>query len=205
MDNNTPKIYNADSVIYTYLTDMKEFKQPMPSETGTSFVTVQFNDITNKITRQDRIWLYNSAYDVTGVDFTNIDFYINKGFIKWTLRPDKVVQDLDNVELGICNYYKYFPKETDDVVGGGSGGVRIVLSSQKVNCGKQTLITVEGVSQGDKINFTFDGDNLGCSIKTVSNTSCVLSVGKEIGFVKLKATLVGDNNKYDIKRIIIEN
>jgi hypothetical protein len=172
----------------TYLTDTKDFKQPFPTEVGTTFISVQYNDITATIKEESRIWLYNKAFEVGGVDFTNIDFYISKGFLKWTLRPSTKSLDLDRKDLGVADYYKYFPKLTRITTNPDS---LIILSASATKVNINSKITINATAPSG-VQFVFDGSSMGCVISDVTDTSCVLNAGNEVGIVYVKAYLTDD-------------
>jgi hypothetical protein len=201
-EDGTPSIYIADSIIMTYLTDSKDFKQPFPTETGTTFASVPYNDITSRIYRQDRIWLFDDAFEVGGVDFTNIDFYVGKGFLKWTLRPNNTSSDLDRKDLGICDYYKIFPKPTTTIPVTPNPNLTISASSTKLNTFSKMTINATAIGN---VLFIFDGENIGCTLTNMDGKSCVINVGGEVGIVYVKAYLESDPTVSQRIRFIISN
>lgn len=202
--DGTPNIYTADSIVMTYLTDSKDFKQPFPTETGTTFISVPYNDITATINRESRIWLYDSAFLVGGVDFTNIDFYINKGFLKWTLRPSNITEDLDRIDLGICDYYKFFTKQ--NVVNTIPSTSTITLSASSTSVGTYSKVTINATLPSGEIGkFIFDGNNIGCTLTNVTSNSCTLNVGSEIGIVYVKCYLESNPSEYEKIRIVVSS
>jgi hypothetical protein len=187
-EDRTPEIYTGHSIIMTYLTDTKDFKQPFPTEVGTTFVSLPYNKITATIKPEARIWLYDKVFEVGGVDFTNIDFYTGKGFLKWTLRPATKSLDVDRIDLGVADYYKFFAKPT--IISSVSDSVIVMTSSAtKVNVGSKVMINVTAPTD---VQFAFEGLNMGCTITNITGNSCVLNIGNEIGIVYVKAYLIGD-------------
>jgi hypothetical protein len=198
-EDGTPDIYTGHAIIMTYLTDTKDFKQPFPTETGTTFISLPFNPITATVKEESRIWLYNKAFTVTGVDFTNIDFYSGKGFYKWTLRPTIKNLDVDRQDLKVADYYKFFPKLTA-IPSIPNSLIVLNASSTKVNVNSKVTISA---TAPDSVQFVFDGSNMGCTITDVTNNNCTLNVGNEIGIVYVKAYLTSDSTQSQRLRFTI--
>lgn len=203
--NKNPQVCSADSIIMTFLTDTKDFKQPFPTEVGTTFASVQFNEITNLVKRGDRIYLFDSPFDVVGIDFTNIDFYCNKGFLKWTLRPSLNNTELDNPELKICDYYKYFPKPTNIQPIVPNTEFSIVADKKTIKPFESASIQIINNPNNDKMEIAFEGSNIHCMLKDITNDGCKLQAGSDIGFVYVKAYKVSQPNIVKKVRVIIAN
>lgn len=187
-ENGLPEIYTGHSIIMTYLTDTKDFKQPFPTEVGTTFISIPYNEITSTIKEECRIWLYNKVFEVGGVDFTNIDFYTGKGFYKWTLRPSTKSLDLDRQDLKVADYYKFFNRPT--IISSVPSSI-IILSASATKVKANSKVQVTATAPSD-VQFVFDGSNMGCTLTNVNNNSCTLNVGNEIGIVYVKAYLESD-------------
>jgi hypothetical protein len=202
-EENIPSLYTSDSIIMTYLTDTKDFKQPFPTEVGTTFATVQFNEINNIIQRKSRIWLYDSPFEVTGVDFTNINFYTNKGFLKWTLRPDTQSDDYDNKLLGVCDYYRIFNKSVVTPID--NNDANIVLTANKKSLGLYDFATATIVTNpiNESIKVEFEGDTKGCLLSDVTNNGFTIKSGSKIGIVYIKCSLVSNPSQFSKLRFTI--
>lgn len=199
-DENIPSIYVADAISLTYITDMKDYKQPFPTENGTTFISVQYNELTSKIKKQDRIWFYDS-YEIIGIDYTNVNNYEGHGILKWTLRPTLRKDEYDNYELGICDYYKYFKKDTSSTTST-SGSIQYEISNKTPKPLEKVTITASGSSN---VKFIFDGDNLGCTLTNPTTNSCVLNTSTQIGIVYVKCYLENSQDIYSNIRIVIKS
>lgn len=197
-DLGKPQIFIANSIIMTYLTDLKDFKQPFPTEVGTTFITAPFNDITKKVDREFRLWLYDSPFQVTGVDFTNIDFYKNTGFLKWTLRPCKATP-MDNKELGICDYYNYFKKDVVPPIVD-TDPIQFDFKEKKVE--KNQKITIKMVNDLE-FKFMFEGENFDTTLLKVSKNSFELNVGMSNGIIRIKAINTINPSEFKVLKIAI--
>lgn len=200
-NDGTPDIFVAHSIVMTYISDTKDFKQPMPSEVGTTFMQLPYNDITSSIDREMRCVLYKEVYEVTGVDFTNVDYYINKGFLKLTLRPAMVNKDLDRVDLGVANYYMYFAKPTTVAITPTPSSITLSSTLTKLKTRSTTVINASGAVGG--FNFTFEGNSMGCTLTDVTPTSCMLNVGSQVGIIYVKATSVNNPSESQKIRIVV--
>lgn len=196
-DASTYKVYTADSYIMTFLTDNRELKQPFPNETGTTFVSVQYNDITSKLKVNDRIWLYDKAFEIAGIDWTNIDFYTKKGFIKYTARPSLIVSEHDDEVNGIIDYYKYIPKTVTRLTEPVSA-VTLIADKQKLYAFEKAIITANV-----PVDYTFDSDNMNCTITNITSNGCVLNTGSQVGIVYVKATSKSNPNDFTRIRFVI--
>lgn len=199
-DAKNPQVYVADSIVSTYLADIKDFKQPFPTENGTTFISMQYNTFTSKLKRQDRLWYFDS-YEIIGIDYTNVDKYINCGVIKFTLRPTMKKDDLDNYELGICDYYKYFTKPSGTAIIE-NGGLTYEISNKTPKPLEKISITL---ASSTNVGFEFVGATLGSTITNVTSNSCVFNAGTEIGIVYVKCYLINSPNTYTNIRIVIKN
>jgi hypothetical protein len=198
-NENVPMVHTADAVAITYITDIKDFKQPFPTENGTTFMSVQYNPITANIKRLDRLWYFDS-YEVIGIDYSNVNNYKNCGTIKWTLRPTIRRDDYDNYELGICDYYKYFKKNIATPINND------ILTYEISNKTPLALDKVNiKVTNYDNVKFVFYGETLGCTLTNVTSNSCVLNTSKEIGIVYVKCYLEDNPNIYTNIRIVIKS
>lgn len=202
--NGKPIIKTLDTILMTYLTDMKDFKQPFPTETGTTFVSLQYNEETQRIKEGTRMFIVDSAFQITGIDTTNIDHYTGHGFYKWTLRPVDTIESLDNKELRVCDYYKYFPKDTETKP-------PVITPEPNENIGlyivddvepkRNTTIYLDTIIK-QRVDYTFVGNNDRCTLYQESDSNrCRLKISNTASILKIKATLVGNEDRYDILRI----
>jgi hypothetical protein len=196
-DESEYKVFTADSYIMTFLTDNRELKQPFPNETGTTFVSVQYNDATKLLKVNDRIWLYDKAFEIAGIDWTNIDYYTKKGFIKYTARPSLIVSEHDDEVNGICDYYKYIPKTVTRLTE--------PISSVILTANKQKLYAYEKatISANVPVDYTFDGDNMNCTITNITDNGCVLNTGSHVGIIYVKAISKNNPNNFTRLRFVI--
>lgn len=200
-EDGNPYIYDVDAIFASYLTDMKDYKQPFSTESGTLFMTVPYNEKTKTLRRGSRIWYVNSAYKVVGEDYTNIDHYIGHGCYKLTLRPELESNDMDNKELGVCDYYKVFPNPINEQPIESS---LFILDKSYIVCGDKVKITAT-MPTTKKVFYTFNGDNLGCKIQTIDDKSCLLIVGRNIGIINIRAYEEGQESSSENIRIVINN
>lgn len=203
-DGVTPIVYSIDTIVTTYETDVKDYKQPFPSELGTTYIILPYNSYTSQIDRLDRIWLYDCAFEIGGIDFSNINSYIGKGCLKLTLRPDKIRNETDNVDLGVCNYYKYFPKTTSSNTSQPSTTMAI-NAPDIIKTNSDIVITMSNINITDKIKYSFTDKYLGCHLTYTSDNSCILHTSSDIGIIYIKAELINNPATFTIKRVVIEN
>lgn len=200
-EENVPDIYIAHAIYSTYLTDTRDFKQPFPTESGTTFAMIQLNDTTKTLIRESRVWIFNSAFKIVGVDYTGINHYKNEGYIKWTLRPVEESSDLDNKELGVCDYYKYFKKEVVTPEKPISV-VELSASIKKVRVYSDLIITA---TAPEEVEFNFDGDSCDCLLINNNDNSCLLKANGEVGIVYVKAYLKSNPSTFSTIRIIVSS
>jgi hypothetical protein len=205
-DKKEAQIYTADVIYSTFLSDTRDFKQPFPQESGTTYLTLPYNAITKKVERQSRLWLYDGAFQLTGIDYTGVNYYNGHGVIKWTVKPSLDISDLDRIDLGICDYYKYFdlPTTSTDVNSSGSG-LNVIVSSNTTTAKGRITFDAQGMLSGQSVKFEFVGDSMGCKLIDVTTKGCILQAGTDIGIVKVKCYSSSNKDLYQIIRIVIQN
>lgn len=201
VNKTNPFIYEVDSILTTFLNDIRDLKQSFPMETGTTFIQVPFNQYTNNIKRGDRLWINSDTFTVGGIDFTNVNYYVGKGILKLTLKPDEQ-QIKDNEELMIANYYDFFAR--DVVNQSTTNTITISPSIQRINMNNTTTLTASNANQ-DSISFVFADDNtLGCMLKDNGDNSFVLYSGSSVGILKIKMIINHNPSTFEILKLVIE-
>lgn len=205
LENGKPVIKTVDTILMTYLTDMKDFKQPFPTETGTTFISLPYNEETIKVKEDTRIWVVDSPMRITGIDVTNIDHYTGHGFLKWTLRPADKLQS-DNKDLKVCDYYDYFPKENQKppiITPEPSENVGLYIVDNQLALRNTTIYLNTLIDK--PVRYSFVGNNDKCTLyKDKNSNKCTLKLSNIASFLKIKASLIEDENKYDILRIVVK-
>jgi hypothetical protein len=197
-----PTIYTANSIVFTFLTDIRDFKQPFPVYSGTVYVTIQYNEITKQLKEEDRIWVHEKPHKITGIDYTNVDYYNGMGTFKLVVKPEIRSSDLDNLELKICDYYKFFPK--NEVVTPVTYTLNAISDKSTIGTYEQANISVSGVPTGVIAKFIFENNNINCTITNVTDNSCTLQANQSIGIVVVRCYLESDPSKYALVRIVVK-
>jgi hypothetical protein len=61
------------------------------------------------------------------------------------------------------------------------------------------------IQDAEKVKFIFEGNNIGCTIKSTSNNSCIVQASRDIGIIYIKGYLESNPDIYNITRITIKN
>jgi hypothetical protein len=200
--DGVPTIYTADAITFTFLTDIRDYKQPFPVYSGTEYITIQYNDITKRLKEEDRLWVHEKPYKITGVDYTNVNYYNNIGAFKLIVKPEIKSSDLDNLELRICDYYKFFPKNTTVIPNVYT--LNAMVDKNTIDIYGQANILVSDILAGENVKFIFEGKNINCTIINVTNNSCTIQANQSIGIVFVRCYLESDPSKYAIVRIVVK-
>lgn len=202
VDNKAnPIVYTHNSIVLTYLTDTRNTKQVLPTESGSTYISMKYDKYSRQIKSGNRLWIHGKPFSVVGEDYTNVDFYTGYGIVKFTTRPDTIANGSDNIELGVCDYYKFFPQESVPPV---QPVVDIETNITNTNISVYDKITINAQStQYSEFEFVFVGDMNACVLSINSSTSATLKVGKNIGYVTVRIKSVSNPDVYkDIKFLI---
>lgn len=193
-------IAEVPTLITSGYSDIRQENVPFQFDVTMIYITVQYNDITRfALKKLNRVMLHEGeVYQITGADYTQVDEVTGKGAIRLNLKSSLVSSDYDNEELGICDYYKFFPKTsiippTD-------------ISNVVLNISKNNLIRFESteITSNTPVEFKFDGENYNCTLVNITDTSCTLQSSNNVGIVKVKAVSKDISTDFATVRVSIK-
>jgi hypothetical protein len=207
MGTNSPIIQSIPIITNVYLTELQYFTKniTLPVDMDILGVSVAYNYYTNMFDKQSRIYLYGKTWEIAGVDYTNIDFIngTNKGFLRWMVKPSKDNDVYDNLDLGICDYYKYYPKTTVEQTIQTITDTEVLIEGEsrpEINTtySYTASVFINGMNDTSKIvtwkiTDLYDMDVDYAVLTDVIGNNCSVAIGNKIKKIKLKAICNQDN------------
>lgn len=191
LDGITPVVKTLPVLNTVYTTDLQEGSKRIPVETDLFSVTIPYNQFTNQIKRQSRIYLFDDAFEIVGIDYTKIDFEdgSNRGNLRWMINSNKLSDDLDNYELKVCDYYKVFSKVATVPPINTVEELSYTLSKSYLKSYDSVQINVITNPISQPVLFNINGGNVGCTITSATDDGCTITSSSNIGIVSIKISL----------------
>jgi hypothetical protein len=209
LDNNIPSVKSFPIIMTVYTTDIQEGSKRIPVDSDLLGVSVQYNEFTIQIKKQSRIYLFDDAFEIVGVDYTNIDFEngSNKGYLRWMIKASILSQDADNFDLKVCDYYKIFSKPTSTYIPTQpqiDGNITYSFSKGYLKSYDNIQLNITTNPLNEPVIFSIEGNNLGCLISNISNNSCIINSNSGIGILKIKITFKNNPSVYTYAKIQVK-
>lgn len=192
-ENDNPIIRQEPIITNVYYTDVRDEKVPIPWNSDMYGISIQYNKYTQQLKKLDRIFLYETPWEIVGIDYTNINYQNDKGFYRYMIRPVDIIPEFDNKEEKIANYYKYFPKIVESPIEIPVEQI-LNLTSPKTTIKRYETINILSSLDTTNYNFVFvDDESLGCQIKNITSTGFDLVSGSQFGVIEINALSITDN------------
>lgn len=185
-ENGNINIKEYYGILNNFQQDTRDYKQPLPSENGVSFFTVTYSEYVKDLKIGDRLMIIDKAYRIVGEDYSSVNGDTMVGVIKYTIRKDKIDVTNDNVEIGVCDYYR-ITGERDNINDNANEGVSVnfMLKESKIQSNSNTKIT----SNYDfKVEFYDESNTLNCILKKENNRSWIISSTNNTGILEVMCT-----------------
>lgn len=167
-----------------------------------ALITIQNNLHTKKIKLDKRIMFNNDRDNVYKI--TKIQDLVHDGLIYIVLSRDTYNEASDNIEINICNYIE---PSNDIIIGEDyqitiTGGDFIYFNRER----EYVATVYNGDEIVDNMDILWTLDNSGLAeIISQDGTSCVVKSGNVYGYVNLKCELVGNDDVWSSKEILIRS
>lgn len=189
---NIPIVINYPILTNVYLTDMQESNSIMSKDSDWLGVCLKYDKYTSLLDKQSRIFLYDRAWEITGIDYTNINF-LNadengdfRGYLRLMIKVSKI-ESADNIFEKVCDYYKYYDTTTplNNFIQGNQNVT--VLNRYDYSIINDSNKTVQWILSDINNNST----NL-ATIISQSNNSCKIKCNTREGIIKLSTICTED-------------
>jgi hypothetical protein len=155
---------------------------------GRRQVVVQNNEHTRKIRLEKRFLFGGTAYKV--IDF---DLVSDAGLVNLILKQDVLKDNVDNIELGIADYYNNIANYTIEILNGDSISIQSGNSVQL-----NVVVKNNGVEEEAQVSYSSSDE----SIATVDENGLVTGVND--GSALITVSLVDDNTVSDTISVTVE-
>jgi hypothetical protein len=203
---NIPIIKEYPILTNVYITDIQESSTYMAKDADNLGVTLTYDKYTALLDKEFRIFLFGKAWQVVGVDYTNIDFMNTdedgtvRGYLRLMIKVSKI-EDSDNVLEKVCDYYKYFKKGDIPVT-------TIIQGNQNINILDSFSYSIDNPDNKNVNWILTDLNGNSTNLATIisqSNVTCKIKCGNKEGKIKLSTISIDDNSLNDSIQINIRS
>ena len=172
-----------------------------PISLDEKFVYIVKDDFNINIAKQNRIMLWGRAYEVIGID-------LGLGNLLILEVKEVELNDNDNIELGVCDYWKYNTKPSKPIDPPPVDPPTIepigIYVENNAPFNKNTTVYLNTKIK-ESVSYSFVGNHDRCTLYKVGTTDnrCRLKIGSIGGIFKVKATLDSDSTRYELLRVSI--
>jgi hypothetical protein len=198
-----PTVRTYPVLTNVYITDMQNSSGYMDKDADNLGVTLTYDKYTALLDKEFRIYLFGKAWEITGINYTDIDFMEldengnARGALKLMIKVSKL-ESADNISKQVCDYNKYFDTPT----------VVIIQGNQSVYISSKYDYIIENLNN-NTVNWTLtDTNDNATNLATIisqSNTGCKIQCGSKEGTIKLSTVCTENNSLQDSIQIKIKN
>lgn len=195
------KIQECKAYIEVVKFKINETSQNFPVSLDENYIYLPKNEFNINIVKQNRIMLYKKAYEVIGIN-------LNLGNLLMLQVKETLVNENDNIELGVCDYWKYNKKPTepvdppvdpptDDEIG--------IYVENDAPFKKNTTVYINTKTK-ELVEYSFVGNHDRCTLYKEDKTKnrCRFKIGSIGGIFKIKATVINNPSKTELLRVSIQ-